>query len=63
MRDPIFCDRRELRRIEYTIASLETRHGSVLLNDGLLKALKAERDELLRLSRRPVHGLGARHAA
>ena len=52
MRDLLFCDGRELRRLEYTIASIEARHGAKLRHDCLLAALKAERDELVRLSHR-----------
>lgn len=46
-------DDRELRRIESTIAMLENaRPCSGLRNDCLLAALRAERDELLRIAGR-----------
>ena len=65
MPDLIARDDRELRRLEYAIASIEARHGSTLRHDSLLAALKAERNELLRISGQ--HGRGAhvsvRHAA
>jgi len=63
MRNSIFCDRRELRRLEYTIASIEARHGSTLRDDCLLEALKAERTELLRVSGRRAARSGTRRAA
>jgi hypothetical protein len=49
----IIRDDRELRRIESTIAHIESgRPSSGLRNDCLLAALKAERDELLRIAGR-----------
>jgi hypothetical protein len=49
----IIRDDRELRRIESTIAHIENaRPCSGLRNDCLLAALKAERDELLRIAGR-----------